>query len=334
MEAGRPAVDRYVFGLLRDRVFSARDFMETSQGVCRVMLPPRDVLAGTVTTWAGHVAPHVEDVARRLADAGGVPAPPTLLTRQRRRAARPASARTRPPVPPKPLATPNRCADCGVEIRAARRRCDTCHRLANDKRLARAALVEAEARRVIGHPSSRPEVRERIAASQREQWQRRHAAEPTSGFGSSPSTFRRRVLPKIHPSAHHSWWPRQACLLATARWFGVGSGYPLHAIGQRCSLLVCTRSTERSAGEHWFSGMGLPSKGARMRELGGCRVGHASLRRPSLSNESPSSATVTSSMTQSICTVAAFAPPRPWLAPNAMWAVPSAFSSSSTSPVR
>jgi hypothetical protein len=38
---------------------------------------------------------------------------------------------------------------------------------------------------------------ERIAASQREQWQRRQAAEPTSGFGSLPSTFRRLVLPRI-----------------------------------------------------------------------------------------------------------------------------------------
>jgi hypothetical protein len=40
-------------------------------------------------------------------------------------------------------------------------------------------------------------VRERIAAAQREQWKQRRAAEPTSGFGSSPSAFRRLVLPKI-----------------------------------------------------------------------------------------------------------------------------------------
>jgi len=197
MEAARPDVDRYVVDLLRTRVFAARDFMETAQGVCRVMPPLRDVLAGTVTTWAGHVAPHVEDVARRLADAGGIPAPPTLLTGQRRRAARPASAPTHAPVPPKPLAAPNRCADCGVEIPGGRRRCDSCHSRANAQHLARAARVEAEARQVGGHPSSRPEVRERIAASQREQWERRQAAEPTSGFGSSPSTFRRLVLPRI-----------------------------------------------------------------------------------------------------------------------------------------
>jgi CRISPR-associated endonuclease Cas1 len=197
MEAGRPAVDRYVIGLVRGRVFSTQDFMETSQGVCRVMPPLRDLLAGTVTSWAGHVAPHVEEVAHRLASDAGVGTPPTLLTGQRRRAARPVSARTRPPVPPKPPATPNRCVDCGVEIRNGRRRCDGCHRSANADRLVRAARVEVEARRLSGHPSSRSEVRERIAASQREQWERRRAAEPTSGFGSSPSTFRRLVLPRI-----------------------------------------------------------------------------------------------------------------------------------------
>jgi hypothetical protein len=197
MEPGRPEVDRYVIELLGDRVFSAWDFMETAQGVCRVMPPLRDVLAGTVTTWAGHIAPHVEDVARSLAQDAGLPAPPTLLTGQRRRAARPASATTRPTMPPKPSAVSNRCMDCGVEVRPARRRCDSCHRRANDQRLATAARVEADVRRVVGHPSSRPEVRERISVSQREQWKQRREAQPTSGFGSSPSTFRRLVLPRI-----------------------------------------------------------------------------------------------------------------------------------------
>ena len=197
MEAGRPAVDRYVIGLLRDRVFSARDFLETSQGVCRVMPPLRDVLAGTVTTWAGHIAPHVEEVAHRLASDAGIGAPPTLLTGRRRRAARPASAKTRPPVPPKPTAVPARCADCGVDVPSGRRRCGSCHRGANVERLAQAARIEADARRAVGHPSSRTEVRQRIAASQREQWKRRRAAEPTSGFGSSPSAFTRLVLPRI-----------------------------------------------------------------------------------------------------------------------------------------
>jgi CRISPR-associated endonuclease Cas1 len=198
MEVGRPAVDRYVFSLLRDRVFSVRDFMETSHGVCRVMPPLRDVLAGTVTTWAGHVAPHVEEVARRLAGDARVPAPPTLLTGQRRRAARPASTRTRTPVPAKPAQPPRQCVECGIEIRSNRRRCDTCHQAANVARLLDQLTAETRRRREAhDHPSSRNDVRARIGAKQRAQWQRRAAADDSDGFGYGTSGFIRLVLPRI-----------------------------------------------------------------------------------------------------------------------------------------
>jgi CRISPR-associated endonuclease Cas1 len=198
MEAGRPAVDRYVFGLLRDRVFSARDFMETSQGVCRVMPPLRDVLVGTVTTWAGHVAPHVEEVARRLASDAGIGVPPTLLTGQRRRAARPASDKTRPAVPTTAARPPGRCLECGIEVGASRRRCDACHQRVNDDRLVVAGRAEANRRRATGeHPSALAAIRERIAASQRRHWEERRVSGEESGFGSSPSAFVRLVLPRI-----------------------------------------------------------------------------------------------------------------------------------------
>jgi hypothetical protein len=198
MEAGRPAIDQYVIGLLSDRVFSLRDFMETAQGVCRVMPPFRDVLAGTVTTWAAHIAPHVEDVARRLASDAGIAGPPTLLTGQRRRAARPASDQTRPAVPTKPARPARRCVECGIEVDPNRRRCDACHRRVNDDRLVAASRAEANRRRATGeHPSARQDVRERIAASQRRRWAERRLSSDESGFGSSPSAFVRLVLPRI-----------------------------------------------------------------------------------------------------------------------------------------
>jgi CRISPR-associated endonuclease Cas1 len=198
MEAGRPAVDWYVLGLLRDRVFSVRDFMETSKGVCRVMPPLRDVLAATVTTWAGHIAPHVEHVARKLAHAGGVPAPPTLLTGQRRRAARPASARTRAPMPTKPARPPRRCVECGIEIGSSRRRCDACHQADNAARLIDQQRAETRRRQETGdHPSKRSGVRARIGATQRAQWQRRAPTDDSDGFGYGTSGFVRMVLPRI-----------------------------------------------------------------------------------------------------------------------------------------
>jgi CRISPR-associated endonuclease Cas1 len=102
MEPARPDVDRYVSSLLRDHVFAARDFMETAQGVCRVMPPLRDVLASTAPTWAACVAPHVEAVAQLLAEHAGLPSPPTLLTGQRRRSARRSSTdRLRAPAVPR-----------------------------------------------------------------------------------------------------------------------------------------------------------------------------------------------------------------------------------------
>ncbi len=102
MEPARPDVDRYVSSLLRDHVFAARDFMETAQGVCRVMPPLRDVLASTAPTWATCVAPHVEAVAQLLAKRAGLPSPPTLLTGQRRRSARRSSTdRLRAPAVPR-----------------------------------------------------------------------------------------------------------------------------------------------------------------------------------------------------------------------------------------
>lgn len=198
MEAARPAVDRYVIRLLSDRVFAARDFMETAQDVCRVMPPLRDLLASTLPTWSGEVAPHVEAVVVKIAEEAQLPAPSTRLTGQRRRVARPASDRTRRPAPPSPALPSRRCVDCGAEIARNQRRCRDCHRTANDARLVAAGQLEADRRRVSGdHPSSRVEVRQRIATSQRRRWQERLSSAEESGFGTAPSTFRRLVLPGI-----------------------------------------------------------------------------------------------------------------------------------------
>jgi CRISPR-associated endonuclease Cas1 len=199
MEAARPDVDRYVVDLLRNRVFAARDFMETSQGVCRLMPPLRDVLASTAPTWAACVAPHVEAVAQLLAKHAGLPSPPTLLTGQRRRNVRqPFTDRPRAPDAPRPAPAPRRCVDCGTELASKQQRCAECHRLANDQRLIAAGRAEASRRRTTkSHPSARGDVRGRIAESQRKRWAEQREAGAPSGFGTSPSAFHRLVLPRI-----------------------------------------------------------------------------------------------------------------------------------------
>jgi CRISPR-associated endonuclease Cas1 len=66
MEAVRPQVDAYLLQLLQSHPFSARDFFETRQGVCRLMPPLTHLLAETAPTWAKAVAPVTEDVAQTL----------------------------------------------------------------------------------------------------------------------------------------------------------------------------------------------------------------------------------------------------------------------------
>ncbi len=60
MEAARPAVDAYVLALLTQRALSARDFVETREGGCRITPRFAEQLGGTCDVWRSNVAPVVE----------------------------------------------------------------------------------------------------------------------------------------------------------------------------------------------------------------------------------------------------------------------------------
>ena len=109
-------------------------------------------LATTTLTWAGEIAPHAENAALLLADAAGLPAPPTLLTGKTRRGARPATDTTRPFSAPRP-AVARTCQDCG-EIIHGGKRCRSCHQAANTNRLRKQQGAEGLRRRATDeHPS-------------------------------------------------------------------------------------------------------------------------------------------------------------------------------------
>ena len=58
--------------------------------------------------------------------------------------------------------------------------------------------AEAAQRRATGtHPSNRESVRERIARSQRAQWEAREVNPAAGGFTGRPSEFRRLILPRL-----------------------------------------------------------------------------------------------------------------------------------------
>ena len=65
MEAVRPEVDAYVLDLLAGRTFSAKDFVETRKGVCRVLAPLTHTLAETTSQWARAIAPSSRMSQRR-----------------------------------------------------------------------------------------------------------------------------------------------------------------------------------------------------------------------------------------------------------------------------
>jgi hypothetical protein len=89
MEAVRPQVDAYLLDLIEARTFSAKDFVETRKGVCRVLAPLTHTLAETAPRWAKAIAPVVEDVAALLVSGGGRQLSlPTPLTQANRSAGR------------------------------------------------------------------------------------------------------------------------------------------------------------------------------------------------------------------------------------------------------
>lgn len=149
MEAVRPQVDAFVLDTLTSRTFTARDFFENRQGVCRLMPPLTHLLAETAPTWAKAIAPLAEDVARTLYETrpevaltwsqSTVSPPkksptaradtlPTPLTQARRSAGRAGVRRRTPRQSASPASSlPQVCRMCGGEVpNAERLYCDRC----------------------------------------------------------------------------------------------------------------------------------------------------------------------------------------------------------------
>ncbi|MGI8559465.1 MAG: CRISPR-associated endonuclease Cas1 [Solirubrobacteraceae bacterium] len=153
MEAARPAVDAYVLAMLAQRTLSAREFVETQEGSCRITPRLGEQLASTCEVWRSHVAPVVEWTANTLARHAHSRVPSrTPLTLAHHRAAlddrMPARKRSRARV--KPVLPPT-CRECGKELTDGRRPyCEDCRRQRWIEQAARsrraAADVSAELR--------------------------------------------------------------------------------------------------------------------------------------------------------------------------------------------
>jgi hypothetical protein len=202
MEAARPAVDAYVLGLLRQRTLSARDFVETREGACRINPRFAEELADTCEVWRCHVAPVVEHVAHTLAGYSSSTLPSlTPLTRRnhkrawdgrlpdrRRRRSRSDFARL-----------PSTCRECGSPLDDRRRQyCDECraHRFAEHGPAGRqrAGEVLAQLRseqRDPAHGGRAAELRGRKNAAHQA------AVRDWKGEMPDPEVFRAEILPGL-----------------------------------------------------------------------------------------------------------------------------------------
>ena len=150
MEAVRPAVDAFVLDLLEERVLTSRDFVELSNGVCRVRAPLTHDLALTLPKWRQLMAPIVAHLAQAFRGSTGREHRAAVAPRKapsHRATVTPTSAQSplqltpRKSSQPRPYASkawgtpqpealrlvPIPCAACGEPVVKRRRRhCDAC----------------------------------------------------------------------------------------------------------------------------------------------------------------------------------------------------------------
>jgi CRISPR-associated endonuclease Cas1 len=202
MEAARPAVDAYLLALLTQRTLSARDFVETREGSCRITPSLSEQLADTCEVWRSHVAPVVEQTAHTLARHATSRQPAlTPLTRRNwkrawdQRAPDRRQRRTRSEF----AVLPSTCRDCGASLPDRRRRyCDDCRaeRFAGGAPAGRqrAAEVLAQLRaeqRDPAHGGRAAQLRGRKNAAHQA------AVREWSGERLDPEVFRSEILPGL-----------------------------------------------------------------------------------------------------------------------------------------
>lgn len=130
MEAVRPAVDAYLLALLTQRTLSAREFIETREGGCRITPRLAEQLAGTCEVLRSHIAPVVEWTANALAKHARSRVPSRFpLTRAHHRAALDQRLPDRITRASRSefAVLPSTCRECGAPLSDRRRRyCDEC----------------------------------------------------------------------------------------------------------------------------------------------------------------------------------------------------------------
>jgi CRISPR-associated endonuclease Cas1 len=225
IEGVRSDVDSFLLDLLENREFTARDFGELPNGICRIAAPLTHELALTLPHWRECLRPIAASLAqtfreslvnkgappRSLAAKSGnkrrsIPAPersPLLVTPRKASQPRPYATRAwrAPSVEARP-ANPTACAMCGEPILKRRRRhCDACMpkaRREHGLRAIEAARKVLAAQTAAGNdPRRSPDVNrvrgEAISDGHRRNrsWAREHPEQRDEAW------FKREITPKL-----------------------------------------------------------------------------------------------------------------------------------------
>ena len=191
MEPVRPQVDAYVLGWISREPIRREWFFEQRDGNCRLMASFAARLSETASTWARAVAPIAEMVARTLSSAikkqirSGLP--PTRLTQNQRREARPTIAKV---AAEKSLKPTRICRSCGAALHRGRTHCAACSVPVSKERF----VEVARKGRVASHS--------RAAEARRAATQRRNAAAISTWKASDlPEWFTEEIYrTKIQPA--------------------------------------------------------------------------------------------------------------------------------------
>jgi CRISPR-associated endonuclease Cas1 len=195
MEAARPEVDGFLLDYLTKRRFSFNDFVERSDGTCRVSIGIARELALTSGYWTSAVAPIVEAVAD-LMMGDGVRSLPKPLTAERRVKAgdptrQPAKRAIR-------IRAPQFCPECGELTESTAVYCARCQPVRREVALDRLAESGSRARAALrgegplitdwGRAALRRHLQENVAAIAK--WD-------TENGRADIETYWRDVFPKL-----------------------------------------------------------------------------------------------------------------------------------------
>jgi CRISPR-associated endonuclease Cas1 len=223
MEPARPLVDRFLLDLLDRNAFTATNFFENGQGVCRVLPPLTHALIESLPAWRRTVAPIVERVSHTLRrDRQSITMPSNWLLSVGRTSKAEASKQQ----PGTPLTQENRHASLGYKFRRPglagerttltatcrlcgtalpegdhRRICASClptYRMELAQRMHEVGRARIARLREQGRDPLRDEgTRQQLGASSSRRLREMYAWDREHGGVYDPVEFQREILPRL-----------------------------------------------------------------------------------------------------------------------------------------